>query len=78
MLYIGPFFGGFASCEKVFTKKYERIYLEQSHENLRNALIVEYGTIFTYEPNLLHVSYGRKKQILCRASICFPLAGKYR
>ncbi len=68
----------FVSCE-LFSQFYNIFpcLLGQSHKNLWNALTVEYGTISTYEPNLVHVLYGQKNKILCRASICFPLTGNY-
>jgi hypothetical protein len=42
---------------KCVPKKYERIYLRQSYKNIQTSLTVEYGTISTYEPNLVSVLY---------------------
>jgi hypothetical protein len=60
ILSIGSFFGGFAcfAMIKYSPKLYNHIYLKAKlPKSSENALTVAYGTIPTYEPNLVRVLY---------------------
>ncbi len=59
----GQFFGGFASSAvKKRLRKSTNVFISgKATKILQNALTIEYGTISTYEPNLVHVLYGQKK-----------------